>query len=262
MTFLAVTRRTALATLMATVGSAGLQAAAAPTHKLRALAFDGFAIFDPRAIAAAASAIFPEQGVALASAWTARLFELTWIETSADRYSGFSSLAGAALRQTARAMDIAIDARNQAELVSVFAQLPLWPDAIATLETLKSAGVRLAFLSNLDERDLIANMHRNQLSQLMDSPLSTERVRAFKPSPRAYAMAPDHFGVPREEIGFVAFAGWDALGAKWFGFPTAWINRLRAPQEAVLPHPDLVGVDLSVTLRWVSSRTGLDNIRH
>jgi len=30
---------------------------------------------------------------------------------------------------------------------------------------------------------------------------------------------------------FVAFAGWNALGSKWFGYPTLSLNRLSAPSE-------------------------------
>jgi 2-haloacid dehalogenase len=30
----------------------------------------------------------------------------------------------------------------------------------------------------------------------------------------------DAFTLKREEILFAAFAGWDAAGAKWFGYPT------------------------------------------
>lgn len=35
----------------------------------------------------------------------------------------------------------------------------------------------------------------------------------------------------REEILFAAFAGWDASGAKAFGFPTFWVNRQNQPAE-------------------------------
>ena len=130
-------------------------------------------------------------------------------------------------------------------LVEVYGQLPAWPDTTATLAALSEAGVRLAFLSNLGADMLLANMRSNGLDRWMDPPLSTDRVRAFKPSSGAYAMAPHHFGLPREEIGFVAFGGWDALGAKWFGFRTAWINLLGVTEETLTPHADAIASDLS-----------------
>jgi 2-haloacid dehalogenase len=86
-------------------------------------------VFDVRAVAAAVIAMVPEQGAALASAWTSKLFALSWLETSAGRYSGFAPLADATrLHGADHARDA--DAAQRAELVAVFARLPLWPDAL------------------------------------------------------------------------------------------------------------------------------------
>jgi 2-haloacid dehalogenase len=35
----------------------------------------------------------------------------------------------------------------------------------------------------------------------------------------------------KEEIVFAAFGGWDAYGAKTFGYPTYWVNRFNLPVE-------------------------------
>ena len=48
----------------------------------------------------------------------------------------------------------------------------------------------------------------------------------------------------REEILFVPFAGWDVAGARWFGYPTFWMNRSRAPLEYLGVKPDAVGADM------------------
>jgi 2-haloacid dehalogenase len=44
-------------------------------------------------------------------------------------------------------------------------------------------------------------------------------------------MAVDAPKLRREEILFAAFGGWDAAGAKAFGFPTFWVNRMGSPLE-------------------------------
>jgi len=41
----------------------------------------------------------------------------------------------------------------------------------------------------------------------------------------------DAFRLKREEILFAAFGGWDAAGAKLFGFPTYWLNRQKLSME-------------------------------
>jgi 2-haloacid dehalogenase len=57
-------------------------------------------------------------------------------------------------------------------------------------------------------------------------------------------MGVDAFKLKKEEIAFAAFAGWDAAGAKWFGYPTFWVNRLNAPVEELGAMPDGIGSGL------------------
>jgi len=218
---------------------------------IRALAFDAFTIFDSRHLATIAIATVGEKGGALAAAWTSKLFALSWLETSAGRYSGFTALADAALAFSASSMGIELSAGRRRDLVAGFDDLPLWPDSFATLERLRSAGLRLAFLSNLSEATLLANMRRHGLDRIMDNPISTDLVRAFKPSPRAYGLGPRFFSMTREQIGFVAFGSWDALGAKWFGYRTAWINRLAVTPETLMPPPDEQAPDLRAAVKLV-----------
>jgi 2-haloacid dehalogenase len=83
--------------------------------------------------------------------------------------------------------------------------------------------------------------------------LSTDRIKAYKPDPRAYQMAIDAFELKREEILFAAFAGWDAAGAKWFGSPTFWVNRLNLPAEELGVAPDAMGRDLTALVSFVKA---------
>jgi len=119
------------------------------------------------------------------------------------------------------------------------------PTCAPPSKKLRTAGIRLAFVSNLGADTLAANMRRNDIAHYFDPPLSTDRVRAFKPSPKAYAMAIDAWGLTRAEIGFAAFGGWDAVGATWFGYRTAWVNRLDVPAETLDVAPAITsrGID-------------------
>jgi 2-haloacid dehalogenase len=40
---------------------------------------------------------------------------------------------------------------------------------------------------------------------------------------------------------FAATDGWDAAGAKSFGYPTFWVNRLKQPPEELGETPDTAG---------------------
>src|SRR3954447_4043593 len=112
------------------------------------------------------------------------------------------------------------------------------------LQSLKAGGIRMAFLANLTPEMLDAGVRNSGLDNLFEPHLSTDRVQAFKPDPRAYQMAVDAFGLRREEIAFAAFGGWDAAGAKAFGYATYWVNRANAPPEELSLPPDATGSDL------------------
>jgi 2-haloacid dehalogenase len=66
-------------------------------------------------------------------------------------------------------------------------------------------------------------------------------------------MGIDAFGLKRDEIAFVAFAGWDAAGAKSFGYPTFWVNRLNLPVEELGVAPDAMGGNLSDLVTFIKS---------
>ena len=65
-------------------------------------------------------------------------------------------------------------------------------------------------------------------------------------------MALDAFGLRRDQVAFVAFAGWDAAGAAWFGYPTVWTNRLSLPAEELGAAPALIGHNLDDVVRFVT----------
>ena len=51
----------------------------------------------------------------------------------------------------------------------------------------------------------------------------------------------------------MAFAGRDVAGARWFGYPTFWVNRLDLPVEELAVAPDGAGRDLAGLVRFVSA---------
>jgi 2-haloacid dehalogenase len=56
-----------------------------------------------------------------------------------------------------------------------------------------------------------------------------------------------------DEILFVAFGGWDAAGAKSFGYPTFWVNRSGLPAEELDVAPDAMGKDLTDLVNFVKA---------
>jgi 2-haloacid dehalogenase len=222
---------------------------AASRRAIKGIAFDAFTVFDAKHVIEVAERHFGDAGRPLVGAWTNKLFSLSWLVTAADNYRDFLTISGAALQSVADGMKIGLPDGARRELVDSFAELSVWPDVEPVLDSLRKAGIRLRLLSNLGEAALRANMQKGGIAHYFEDPLSTDLVRRFKPSPRAYHMAQDAFGLALDQIGFVAFASWDALGATWFGYRTAWINRGMAPAESLEPAPAITSGSFEGVLR-------------
>ena len=217
----------------------------APARRIRAVAFDAFPIFDPRPVFALAEQLYPGRGAELSNAWRTRQFEYQWLRALAGQYADFWQATDDALTFSAQLLKLELPADKRSELMGAYLKLRAWPDAAPALMQLKASGVQLAFVSNATRRILDAGITNAQLGGLFDHVLSTDAIRSYKPDPRAYQMAIDAFKLPREQILFVPFAGWDAAGAKSFGHPTYWVNRLNLPTEQLGVVPDAIAAGLS-----------------
>lgn len=217
----------------------------AATRSIRALALDGFTTFDPRPLRALAERLFPGRGGELASAWRTRQFEYSWLRVAMHRYTDFWTVTEEALIYAAQASRLELSAVQRSALMDAVLRLPAYPDARPALAALRDAGLRVAFLTNLSPRMLDALIDHAGLRSLVDLGLSTDAVRSYKPDPRTYQLGVDALGLDREEIAFVASSGWDAAGARAFGYPTLWVNRVGQPPEQLGVSADAVGESLN-----------------
>jgi 2-haloacid dehalogenase len=235
-----LSRRDALAIAGVAAGAVAVRGntVLAADRRVEAVAFDAFTIFDPRSIVPVVEASFPGRGSALSTAWRMRQFEYCWLRTLTGGYADFWQITGDALDYTCEAEKVALPAAVRARLVEAYLRLDAWPDSAAALKAIADAGIRLAYLSNMTVTMLEANTKNAGLAGLFEAMLSTDAVHAYKPDPRAYGMAEKALRLPRDKIAFAAFGGWDAAGAKAFGFDTFWVNRLGVPAEKLGAQPD------------------------
>jgi 2-haloacid dehalogenase len=242
---------------------AGAAAAALAQHAARArpsrrprfaaIAFDAFPILDPRPVFALAETLFPGKGTELSTLWKTRQFEYQWLRALSRRYADFLATTEDALVFAARQLQLPLTSGKREQLMHAYLELKAWPDAVPALRALKADGIRLAFLSNMTRQMLDAGIANSGLEGTFEHVLSTDTIRTYKPDPGAYQMAPDAFGLARDEILFAAFAAWDAAGAKSFGFTTYWVNRSNSAAEELGNAADAQGHDLSELRNFVSS---------
>ncbi len=232
-------------------GSTLAHAAAKPG--IRGIAFDAFPIFDPRPIFALAEQLFPGKGTELSNAWRIRQFEYQWLRALSKHYADFWQATEDALVFAAKMLRLDLTPEKRKQLMEAYLGLKAWPDVLPALTSLKNAGIRLAILSNFTPKMLAAAVKSAGLEGIFEHVLSTDKLKTYKPDPRAYRMALDAFRLKREEILFVPFAGWDAAGAKWFGYKTFWVNRLNSPVEELGVVPDATGGNLGDLVNFVRS---------
>jgi 2-haloacid dehalogenase len=220
-------------------------------RQFKALAFDAFAIFDPHPVTTAVSQVLPEKWSEVTNQWRTSQFEYAWLRTAADKYQNFWQVTKDALVFAANKTQVMLSSTDTEKLMNQYLQLEIWPDVIPALEHLKSSGLRLCFLSNFTTEMLSANIKHCGIENYFDAAISTDQVNVYKPNHKAYELGTKTMRLKKEEILFVAFAGWDACGAKWFGYPTYWLNRLRSPEEQLHIKPDAQGSSFPELLNFI-----------
>jgi 2-haloacid dehalogenase len=233
----------------------GPLAASTPRRPIRAICFDLFTLFDPRSVTAVARGIVPDAAAELCEAWRVRQFEYAWLRAAAGAYASFRDVTRDALDYAARARQLDLSQGAREALVDAYSRLDVWPDTHARLAAWRAEGLRLAPLANYSPDMLEPLLAHAGLSTAFDALISTDAAKTFKPDPRAYALGVEALGLEREQIAFAAFGGWDAAGARWFGFPTFWVNRLGLPSEALDPAYDATGPSLAELAAFVNERT-------
>jgi 2-haloacid dehalogenase len=233
-----------------------LLAASPAVHKatVKAVAFDAFPIFDPRPIAASAEEIFPARGSELMNLWRTRQFEYSWLRTLAHDYVDFWRVTEDVLQFAASSLGLELTVAGREELMNGYLRLRAWPDVAENLAELRQSGVRLVLLSNFTPAMLQACIKTSALDGVFEHVLSTDTARTYKPDPRAYQLGVDALRLPRQQIVFAAFAGWDAAGAKRFGYPAFWVNRAQARPEVLGAEPDAAGQSLRELVAFLSAR--------
>jgi len=172
------------------------------------------------------------------------MFEYSWLRVVANQYVDFGTVTNEALLFAAKARGLALSDEARRKLVEAYSRLTPWADAEASLVAWKQDGIRLAPLTNYSPTMVERLLANAGFSTLFTAQISTDLAKTFKPDPRAYGLGESRLGLSRDEIAFAAFGGWDAAGAKWFGFPTFWVNRLGVPQEELV-EPDGTGPTLA-----------------
>jgi 2-haloacid dehalogenase len=206
---------------------------------IQALVFDAYGtLFDVHSVIARCESLWPGQGAALSHLWRAKQLEYSWLRSLMGRYVDFETITADALRHACEVLGLACDDARTRNLMEAYRNLATFPEVADVMRAL--GGRKRAILSNGSPDMLNAVVRHSGLETSLDAVLSVDALKIYKPDPRVYQLAVDALAVDREHVGFVSSNGWDACGARNFGFQTFWINRAGTPVDALGVAPDRI----------------------
>jgi 2-haloacid dehalogenase len=135
-------------------------------------------------------------------------------------------------------------------------ELPPHDDVLPSLRRLRTAGFRLATLTNSAPDAIEAQLRHAGIREHFETALSVDAVQRFKPAPETYRMAADRLGVPIGEMMLVAAHGWDVWGAINAGAQAGFVAR---PGQVLIPHaprPQIAGPTLVDVTGQILARHG------
>jgi 2-haloacid dehalogenase len=205
----------------------------------QAFVFDAYGtLFDVHSVVARAGNAVPADLRALSTLWRQKQLEYTWLRSLMERYEDFWDVTEAALRSAVMQLKIEASDAKLDTLMQAYLSPSAFPDARPALEAL--GGSRRAILSNGSPAMLASAVRLNGMESCFVEVLSVDKVKTYKPSPRAYAVGTEALDLPAQEILFVSSNSWDVAGAKAFGYQVCWCNRYKAEMEPLGYAPDFV----------------------
>src|SRR5258705_13792621 len=103
-------------------------------------------LLDLKALDAHFARVFGDAGVR--QVWFAQMIQSALVATVTDAYANFGTIGGAALDMMAARRGIIVSSADRAQILGGMRTLPAHPEVAESLGRLRSAGLRLASLTN------------------------------------------------------------------------------------------------------------------
>src|SRR6202045_4059078 len=141
---------------------------------IEACVFDAYGtLFDVNSAAQGCAESLGEKWQSLAELWRQKQLQYTWLRSLAGRHADFWQVTGEALEFALSTLHIENPALR-ARLMELYLTLKAYPEVPETLKRLKTAGMKLAILSNGTPTMLAAAASNAGISNLSDAVLSVE----------------------------------------------------------------------------------------
>jgi 2-haloacid dehalogenase len=186
--------------------------------------------------------------------WFSRSLRDAFARECALAYQPFSTVLASTLAVLARARGLALEQSAIEKLVASFAELPPHEDVRSALELAKAERMRVAVLTNGGSeatRNAFANAG---LAELVETFVSADDAKHFKPAPQAYLHAAFELGVDPRKCTLIAAHGWDILGALRAGLDAAFVQRAEPLEDELATRVEASATRLDDLIRQLVIR--------
>lgn len=177
--------------------------------------------------------------------WFARMLHGSVVSNELEDYRSFGTIGVEALLMLAHKNGVDLSRERAEGVVAGMRRLEPHPDVIPALESLRSAGLRTATLTNGSNEAASEQLDHAGITSLLDERMTVDEVRTFKPARIVYRTAAERFGVDVSEMLMVAAHDWDIAGAAAAGCQTAFVARPGVSWSLPGEPPGLVVDDLA-----------------
>jgi len=210
----------------------------------------GVVVFDVNETLSDMSALAPRfceigASASLLDTWFAAVLRDGFGLTAAGSSKPFAEVAASQLRvMLGRHVDGSVDEAVE-HVMSGFQELPVHPDVVQGVRSLRSLEIPLVTLTNGSIGIADALLTRADIRADFDVLLSVEDAGAWKPAHAAYEYASRRCRVGLADMLMVAVHPWDIDGAARAGMRTTWINRSGGeyPRHQTAPDMAVSGLD-------------------
>lgn len=185
--------------------------------------------------------------------WFMQTLQLAMAASLSGAYEDFGVQADTGLEITARHYTVSMLGEEKNLILGTLRKLRPYPDVVPSLQRLRSAGLRLAVLTNWTAQASEDQLAHAGLRDHFEHVISADEVQRIKPAPEVYSLAAERLGVEPKDIRLVTAHDWDVTGALRAGCAAAFVARAGQVMNPFGPQPDVKGADLHAVVEQILS---------
>lgn len=176
--------------------------------------------------------------------WFGQVLQSALLTVVTGPYHDFGKVARAALEMVSLRRGVQVTEEDRQAILAGMRTLPPHADVLPAFDKLKSAGYRMATLTNSPPAVAQAQLTNAGLAPYLEAMLSVDAVQSLKPAATVYRYAAESLGIQPQQMRLVAAHSWDVAGAMRAGCAAAFVARPGMVLDPLFEAPDVVGGDL------------------